>query len=151
VSLNSQAIYDAIQSDALKLGLFESVRSHEAINPPGNGLTVDIWTVSLGPSRSSGLAQASVILTLMVRVRCPLDQEPRDAIDPNLTDAVNTLIGQWSGDFSLGSNARAIDILGQESRGVAAAWGHVNAGGKLFRVADITVPIIVNDAWTESP
>src|SRR5258708_7947181 len=143
MSLDVRAIFNAVQSNALTLGYFDSVRSHEAINPPGNGLTVDIWAKELAPSASSGLAGMALILTLMVRVRCAMDQEPRDDIDPNLMTATTALISQYAGNFSLGGTSRNIDLLGQESRGVVATAGHVNMSNKLFRVMDITLPIII--------
>src|SRR5260221_632719 len=150
MSLDVRAIYNAVQSNALTLGYFESVRSHEAINPPGNGLHVDIMATSVAPSAGSGLAAEAIIITLLVRVRCAADQEPRDDIDPNLMTATTALIAQYAGSFSLGSNARNIDLFGQESRGVVATAGYINMSNKLYRVMDITLPIIINDAWTES-
>jgi hypothetical protein len=57
-------------------------------------------------------------------------QEPQDAIDPNLTDALSALIAAYSGDFDLGGPVRDVDLLGAISPGLSARAGYINQDSK---------------------
>lgn len=150
MSLNFQTILDKITSHALTAGLFERVNNHEPKNAPGNGLTAAIWADAIEPIKSSGLNSTSARLTFKVRVYSSMLQEPQDAIDPNIALAVDVLFTAYSGDFDLGGNARNVDLLGQFGIGLSAQAGYLNQDGKLYRVMDITLPVIVNDIWGQS-
>lgn len=66
--------------------------------------------------------------------------------EQEMARAVGEVMEAFAGDFTLGGNARAVDIGGMYGRGVEATWGHVDMSGTIFRVADITVPIIIDPA-----
>lgn len=151
MSLPADVIFDRVQSHALATGLFERVNTHEPKNAPGLGLTASIWVDALGPIRSSGLAETSGRVAIMVRVQTNMVAEPQDAIDPNMLAAVSTLLAAYSGDFTLGANVRGIDLLGAYGTGLSAQAGYVEQDGTMFRIMDITVPVIVNDIWSQSP
>lgn len=143
-------ILDAVQSHALSLGLFERVNTHEPKNAPGNGLTAAIWADRIAPiPGASGLAASTGLVTFMVRIYSNMLQEPQDAIDPNLLAAVDTLIATYSGDFELGGSVRNIDLLGQHGPALSAQAGYINHDNKLYRVMTITLPVVVNDVWSQ--
>jgi hypothetical protein len=151
MALNPAPILDSVVSHAMTLGLFERVNQHEPKNAPGNGLTCAVWVQYLGPVRGgSGLAVTSGRLELQVRLFSHMMQEPQDAIDPALLDACAQLMGAYSGDFDLGGSVRAVDLLGQAGAPLEARAGYIEQDRKLFRVLDITVPILVNDVWGQS-
>src|SRR5438067_1566636 len=84
------ADYTAVQ--ALASGYFDSVNGHEPLSPPTSGVTCAVWTEQIGPARGgSGLDSTSARLALFVRLYTPMTQQPADAIDPNLMDALNAL------------------------------------------------------------
>jgi hypothetical protein len=151
VSLGARTILDVLQSHALASGLFERVNGHEPKNAPGNGLTAAVWGQRIDPVLTSGLASSSARLTVQVRVYGNMLAEPLDGIDPNLIEAVDTLMEAYSGDFQLGGAAREIDLLGEHGIALTAIAGYLTQDGRLYRVYDLTVPVIVNDAWTQSP
>jgi len=61
------------------------------------------------------------------------------------------LMTSYAADFELGGNARNIDLLGQTGVQLSAQAGYVEIDNRLFRVMDITIPVIVNDAWAQTP
>jgi hypothetical protein len=151
VTLNSRAIFAAVESHAETLAIFDRVGKHEPKNAPGNGLTCAIWAAPIRPiPAASGLAAMSVRLELMVRIYNPMLQQPLDDIDPTVLDAVDALLGAYAGAFTLGGIVRDVDLLGQHGTSLSAVPGYLTQDSKLFRVMDITLPLILNDLWNEA-
>lgn len=143
-------VFDRVQSHALELGLFETVNTHEPKAAPGQGLRCAIWVQAIGPlPLESGLAATTSRVEFSVRIYQNMLSEPMDAIDPAMLTAVDTLIGAYSGDFTLGGAVREVDCLGAAGAPLSAQAGYINQDGKLFRVMTITLPVVVNDAWTQ--
>jgi hypothetical protein len=131
-------------------GLFERVNTHEPKNAPGSGLTAAIWADRIRPVPSgSGLSATSGMVVYMARLYTNMLQEPQDAIDPALVATVDAVLSRLTVDFTLGGAIKNIDLLGQTGTTLEATAGYVNIGGTLYRVMDITIPCIVNDAWTQ--
>lgn len=147
----AQTIFDAIQSHALATGLFDTVNTHEPKSSPGNQVHCAIYVSGLGPvPLASGLRTTTGLLVVMARIYVNMLQEPQDKIDPNIVAATDTLLADFSGDFTLGDNVRNIDLLGQSGQSLSARAGYITIGDTMFRSMDITVPIIVNDVYTQS-
>jgi hypothetical protein len=121
MSLDSNAIIDAVASHAAASGWFERVNRHEPKNAPGHGLTAAVWVDQLGPvPAGSGLRKTSARVVLNVRVFQNMLAEPQDEIDPNMMSAVDALMTAYSGDFELGGNVRNVDLLAQAGTPLAA-------------------------------
>ncbi len=130
-------------------GLFERVLGHEPKNAPGSGLTCAFWVNDLSPARRrSGLAATSVRLEIGVRVMTPADQEPEDDVDIAMVSAVGALFTAYSGDFTLGG-AVEVDLLGTYGEPLRARWGYLGQDSVLYRIATITLPLIINDAFDQ--
>jgi hypothetical protein len=142
-------LFDKVTSHAASLGLFDAVTSHEPKNPPGNGLWCAIWVQGIGPVPSSGLASVSGRVELRARIGSSMLQEPQDSIDPNILSAVTVLLGDYAGHFTLGATVRAIDLIGMHGTPLSAQAGYITIGQQMSRVMEITLPVIINDAWTE--
>lgn len=140
---------DSLVSHAKKLGTFERVYTHEPRNAPGNGLSCVIWGDRIDPIRSSGLDSTSLRVAFSIRVYKPMASEPQDGIDPAVLAAVAKLMAAYSGDFTLGGDARHIDLLGAQGQAMSAQAGYLNQDGRLFRVMTITLPIIYNDCFEQ--
>jgi hypothetical protein len=56
-----------------------------------------------------------------------------------------------SGDFTLNGQVRNVDILGESGERLRAQPGFVEQDGKYFRIAELTLPVVINDMWTVSP
>lgn len=150
MAVNIASIMAVVQGHAQETSYFTSVLLHEPKNAPGPGLTCAIWEDRIKPVRSSGLNSASALLVLKVRLYVNMLQEPQDAIDAGLTLAADSLYTAYVGDFDLGSEARYIDVFGSDSVEMDCVFGYLEQDKVLFRVAVITLPIIVNDVWTEA-
>jgi hypothetical protein len=145
-----RGLFDRVQSHAMTLGLFDTVNTHEPKSAPGNGLWCAIWVQEISPMGAvSGLAATSGRVTLNVRVGKSFISSPEDGIDPDILTAVSTLMGDYSGAFTLGGTVRNIDLLGQSGQALSAQAGYLTIDTKLFRVMEITLPILVNDLWQQ--
>lgn len=150
--IDLSTLFDAIKSHAMATGLFEDVITHEPKSAPGNGLTCATWLDSVVPVGTSGLAATSGLVTFTVQLYTPMLQEPQDAIDVDLLAATNDLLQAYSGDFDLDDdNVRGVDLLGAYGPGLSAKAAYVQIDKTLYRVMTITVPVVVNDLWAQSP
>ncbi|GAA4226104.1 hypothetical protein GCM10022254_09960 [Actinomadura meridiana] len=150
--LNSTGIFNALISHAEASGLFETVNGHEPKSSPGKGITAAIWVARVDPARgSSGLASTAVRLTYTVRIFSDMLQEPQDGIDPAVLAAVDALMNAYSGDFTLGGLIRNVDLLGQTGAPLFAQSGYLNVSGRMFRIMDVSVPMVVSDVWEQVP
>jgi hypothetical protein len=77
-------------------------------------------------------------------------QKPEDGIDPNVLSAVSILVGEYSGHFTLGGNAIEVDLLGDQGTPLSFQAGYVQLQDRLYRVMDITIPVIIDNMWTQS-
>lgn len=148
--MNVNAIIDAAVSHAMTLGIFSQVNTHEAKNVPPGATELGIWLDSVVPVPGrSGLAASSALVTLNCRIYGLMIQEPADEIDPRMAAAVDALINAYSGDFDLTSNVTAVDLLGAYGSPLAARTGYITIQQTPLRVTDVTLPLIVDDAWTQ--
>ena len=146
-----QGLFDAAQTHAQTLGLFDRVNTHEPKNAPGRGVSASIWVQSIAPvARATGLAATSGRVELHVRVYASMLKEPQDAIDPEILSAVSALIAEYSGNFTLGGTVRDVDLLGAHGTPLSAQAGYLNQDGKFFRVMVITLPVIISDIWGQA-
>lgn len=141
----AKALFEALRSYAEQQGLFQAVATHEVINAPGNRLFCTINLVSIVPVTSSGLNSVSGKITFHVRVWSSALQRPYDNIDPEVLAAASALMGAFSGGFTLGGTVRDIDLFGLSAQAV-----YVDFEGKQFRVIEISVPVVINDLWSEA-
>ncbi len=149
--MNTKALIQATLTHALKLGRFERVNGHEPKAAPGTRLTCAIWVQRISPvPTDSGLAATTARVELSVRVYSSMLAEPQDRIEPDMSAAVDALMGAYAGDFTLGGTIRNVDLLGQAGAPMEAVAGYVTVDTTLFRIVTITVPLIVNDAWTQA-
>lgn len=151
MSLGITSIIDAVVSHALASGHFEAVNGHEPKSLPSGGLTAAVWADRITPVRTSGLTSTSVLVVLNVRLYTNAQQEPADAIDPALIDAVDTLCAAYVGDYELGGLVRQVDVRGQHGQPLDVRAGYIQQDGALLRVLTVAVPLVVNDLWSEAP
>lgn len=143
-------LIDAVMSHGAGSGFFDAVPGHEPKSAPGSGLTYAVFLSALGPARgASGLAVTTARVELTGRIYKPFMSEPEDLIDPAIAQAADALFEAYTGDFSLGGTARNIDVLGQHGNPLSLRAGYQTIDKQVFRVADIVIPIIVNDAWNQ--
>lgn len=150
MALDIDTLMDEVIARALELAVFDAVNGHEPKSAPGRGVTAAVWTQDLMPvPAASGLDSTSVRVGLMWRLYTPMIQEAPDAIDPNLLKALDALCEAYSADFELDGAVMEVDLLGAYGDPLRARAGYLNQDGRLYRVMDLTTPLIVPDLWTQ--
>ena len=148
--MNVQGIFDALTSEAEKLGMFEQVNGHEPKNKPSNGITYAHWVQRIDPlPEASGLAQTTGRLLFFVRLYQNFISEPQDAIDPLMLTSSVALINAYSGNFTLDGLIKNVDLLGMYGTPLTAEAGYLEQDGGMFRAITITLPLVVNDVWNQ--
>jgi hypothetical protein len=149
--LNSTAVIQAAIDHLLAIGLFESVQGHEATSAPGNGLTADVWVYSIKPvPAQSGLAVSSALLTLWARIYVNATRPATDDIEQTIAAATDTVMAEYSADFSFGDLVTCVDLLGMAGTSLSAQGGYVSIGGVPYRCMTITVPCLIDDVWPQA-
>lgn len=151
MALAIDEILDTLVTHAQNTGWFQNVLEHESKQAGTNGLTAGVWVERIDPIKSSGLNSSSVRLELEMRLYNSTMAEPYEDIDTNLVKALDALFTAYISDFQLGGEARHIDVFGAHGQGLGVRVGYMNMDGREFRVFQIRIPVIINDAWTESP
>lgn len=150
--MNVSGILSAVVSQVEATGLFETVNSHEPKSTPSSGPTAAVWCQRIRPyAAGSGLSASSGVVVFTVRLYASMMQQPYDDIDPAIMTATDTLMAAYSGDFTLGGLIRDVDLLGMTGAALESVAGYVTIDGVTLRVMDITLPLIVNDLWTQVP
>lgn len=150
MSLDITGLFTGVMDHASTSGLFARVNGHEPKSSPGSGLTCAIWVDYIGPlPAASGLTSTTGYMVFMARIYNNMLAEPQDGIDPEIMVAVDALLAAYSGDFELGARVRNVDLMGQYGRSLSAQAGYINVGSSLYRAMDITIPLVINDLWTQ--
>lgn len=144
------ALFDAVVSRLLTLGVFETVNQHEPKSAPGNGMRAAVWVQSIQPvGRASGLSATSGVVMFNMRFYSNFLQMPLDGIDPDLLTATTTVLGAFTGAFTLGDTVRDIDLLGMYGQGMGAVAGYINQDNRVYRIMTVTLPVVIDDLWTQ--
>lgn len=149
-----EAIYNAVVDKAKVSGLFDRYNDHEPDNPPGRGLT---FSALLGPLKPvgavSGLSMSSALFELTLRLEIPRTAKSPGQTDKALLYAAVTLMAGYIGDFELAGVpdglVRNVDIHGAHSSGLGFVPGWNIAGEVPYRMGDISLPLILNDVFTQ--
>ena len=150
MSIAYQPVLAALESVCKASGKFRAVNGHEPKNAPEKGLTAAVWVDGIQPTTRSGLAATSVVVVYLIRLYTPMISEPQDAIDPAIVSAADAVMGAVTADFTLGGAGGIVDLLGSEGTAMGAQAGYVTVGQTMFRCIDITVPVLLDDVWSQS-
>lgn len=153
--LNAASIQDKLGSHCQRTGVFDTVNRHEVKNAPGRGVHAEVFLDTIDPIQASGLGTSSVRIGWRIRISTDMLAEPQDDIDPRIADAADIVFSSLHQDFQLNDDAvddvRFIDLLGAHGAALGAKAGYINRDNKQYRVIDVTVPVIINDAWSQTP
>lgn len=151
MALDVVGIMDQLVSHALATGYFDSVNETKIDEPTGGGsITCGIWADDIVPIRSSGLASTSVRIIYKVRLFSSTEASPESYVERVMVEAADALFSAYSGDFELGGEARAIDLLGMHGVSLACNAHYMNLSGVIYRVMDLTVPVLINDVYDQT-
>lgn len=152
MALDVAGIVAAVESHARAIGGIEDVVTVEPKSAPGNGVYAAIWLSDIAPvPAASGLGAVSTLLLLTVRVMKRMLSLPYGQIDPDLLAVTDSLMGAYAGAFELGGEVRNVDLLGMYGTKMAGRAGYLTLDKAMFRVVDISLPLVINDLWLEAP
>jgi hypothetical protein len=153
LSINAADLVSKVSSHLKRLGVFGVVTTHEPKAAPKKGVTASVWVNSIGPAvNSSGLSTTSARIELSIRLHSPMLSEPQDAIDVNLLKITDVVINSFTNDFTLGGGVESVDLLGRSGAPLSAETGYFQIdSNSIYRVMDITVPILINNVWDQVP
>jgi hypothetical protein len=147
----SEAVFVALESMLRVSGRFATVNRHEVKNAPAVQLTAEIWADRIEPhAATSGLAVTSIMITFKVRIGMGALTQPMDATDPAVIGAVVDLMTRLHADIDLGTTGAELAPLFPEGGGLLGQAGYINRDGKLYRVQDVNIPVIVFDAFPQA-
>lgn len=145
---NIKGSLEAIQSALLKGGYFKGgVTIGEPKSPLSSRFTAAIFmdSVSIPGTVLAALEEVHVVT---LRVYDDMLREPTSDIELELSLVLSDLMNDLAGDFSLGDTIRAIDVAGMYGTPMGARWGYLEMSGKMYRIVDVTLPLIVQTGAT---
>jgi len=113
----------------------------------GRGLSAAIFMSSANVVELT-LATTIEVHVAMIRVYADMLREPLEANEFEMSEVVGDILSDLLGEYDLGGTIRNIDAAGQYGTAVSTSWGHIDLSGKMYRIADITLPLIVDDSAT---
>jgi hypothetical protein len=152
VALETRRYMEALASHAASSGHFTGGELGDIGSTPDNtGLTFVIWPGPGNPIPGrSGLNATSVAINFMLRIFRSVNSDPLGEIDPEMIDATDALLNAYTGDFTLDGLVAEIDLLGQYGTSLSWDSGYIEMDSSTrFRIVDITIPLIINDVWTQ--
>lgn len=151
MSLDIRTVLTRLADHGKRSGAFRRVLIGEPKSPPGEGRTMAVWTAPAAPA-SSGLASTSLAMRFTVRVYVPY-AEPRETenVELSAVEAADVLLAAYNGDFTLGGAIRQVDIFGEHGQALTVDPGYVTLDSTIYRVMDITLPLVVNDVYEQVP
>jgi hypothetical protein len=140
-----------LESLAKTLGVFDRVNLHEPVSAPSTGITCAIWNQAGNPvPRRTGGNSTTFRFLYLIRLFHVLRIENPDVVDERMIDATSQIMTALSGDFDLGQAEWEIDLLGAYGEPLSYQAGFIEyEDGPNFRAITITVPLIVNDVFSQ--
>lgn len=143
----------ALQSVLADTGYFEGgVLIGDVFSPPGH-FTAALMAMDLLPSQTS-LSGTIDVFTVRCRMYIPAGMTVADAetVELKAISAPLQVMAALAGKFTLAGTVRAIDWAGEESSNhYEVKWGHLQFGGTIFRMADLDLPLIIDDNGLFAP
>lgn len=148
-AINTQ--FARLVSPCKKIGAFRSsVLQHEPKAAPTALPALALWWSGIGPARGmSGLSATSARIEYRGRVYLNFKSRSEEETDPLLMTLVSEVIGAFSSSFTLDGDVAAVDLLGAWGNPLSATPGYLAQDGQEFRIAELTIPLVVDDVWRQ--
>lgn len=153
MAFDAQAItdlYSAVVSAIKAGGQFRQVVQHEPKAAPVTLPAVALWLSDVSPVGAvSGLASTSARLELMARVYLNWASKSEEQTDLELLRLSASVVATYTAGFTLHGEVMQVDLLGSygDALSVKPLW--LVHDGKTFRSAEIIIPLILDDVWTQ--
>lgn len=133
-----RAVFNALRSRLLKLGLFRAVQVGEPMSPPEGMTAALILDSYAAPSATlSGLVEERVVTVRIYDKAITGDSEAREL---RMDSAATAVLRSLFEEPTLGGAVR-IPNVGR----LSVRFGYQTIGQAMYRVADVSVPLTVDD------
>lgn len=102
---------------------------------------LDVYAVTAG---GQPMAQEVVKVTILLDAL----REPVDAVEKELALAATNIMADLLEEYDLGGSIRRVDPAGEGGASFSTRWGYIDISGKMYRMVDITIPLLVD--WTDT-
>ena len=135
-----------LKSKFMEHGAFKAVVIGEPKAPPED-TTCALWMVSTVPVALT-LTTTVEVHVVNARVHMKALDEETERTELEMARIVSDISADILGDFDLGATVRNVDAAGQYGTAFGSQWGYADISHTLFRICDITIPLIVDDSAT---
>tara|TARA_Y100000310_G_scaffold294120_1_gene324344 strand:+ start:416 stop:871 length:456 start_codon:yes stop_codon:yes gene_type:complete len=139
---------DVLEGHLEASGYFGQVQIGEFKSAPDERLAASIWLVGASAYQVFLDGGSAEVHTVNIRIYRRAFEEPESEIEHDIAEAASQTMKDISGEFDLGGTIRNVDIGGIAGAPLSVDFGHLDVGGTIFRIADITVPMLVDDSAT---
>ena len=143
-----KATLKAIESKVAASGQVKYVQVGEPKAPPSTLPAAAIYMDSVRVASMTVDGGTREVHTVNIRVYADMLAEPQEWNEYGLAEVAENLINKLLTDADLSSTIMQIDVAGMAGQGVEMRWGHLDVGGKMHRIVDIGLPLLVNDSIT---
>lgn len=151
MALDVTAIMNKLMSIAQATGQFRNVNGYEIRSSPANGLTLALIAGPYTPIKSSGVNNLSMRLQVDGQIWLPMHVDKPETIDPKTMGAADAYFAALAGQFTLGGLVRCVDFHGMDGEQLSATPGYIEKDNKLYRVATLIIPLLINQVTTLTP
>lgn len=140
-----QDVLQAVKRHALAGGKFDSVNIGEAKAAPQSGhCAIYVDEDAPDPEDPAGTFAGSVDIAMVkARIYHLMFADPSDAVEFAISDSARDLRRRIRQNFQLGAAIRSI-----HPPGLVIRYGHLEIQSTLFRIADLFIPVIIDDDST---
>lgn len=143
-------LFAQVEARAQGLGGFEQVIGHEPRSAPVSLPALAVWFNGLGPARGlSGLDATSVRCEFKGRLYLNGQAKDEDKVEQKILYLSALVLGAFSAAFTLGGEAMEVDLLGGYGNPLEVTPAWMQQDSKEFRVAEVTIPVILDDVWVQ--
>lgn len=151
MSAGADDVLRALRDHARLTGRFEHARIGEYKKTPGPKLRFAVWLENLGSAAfGSGLSSTAGLVAATARLYMPTDHRPEDEVETLPAAAADLYLGRLNADLTLGGLVRNIDVLAEQGQQLLWEFGHIVYDQTIYRIADLPVRCVVNDAWPQA-
>ena len=83
---------------------------------------------------------------ILIRLYRDMLAEPQKSIEIDLATAAQRIQADIAGEYDLGGSIRSVDVGGSYGEPLRTDWGYVTISNTMYRIVDITVPLLVDDS-----
>jgi hypothetical protein len=141
----------AVQSHLAGNGWLTKVDAGEPKAAPSEQFSASVFMDSVSVALVFANGGTREVHNVVIRVLTNMLSIPTEDVEYNLAEIVQQMVSDLIADYDLGGTINHIDVGGIYGDGISTSWGHIDIAGTFFRLAEIRLPLVVDDSGTSSP